>query len=212
MNSIEFSGADRAGLSASLVLPQTGRRGVAAIVLLPAIAGVNDYVGRVAQRLAAGGFAVAILDYFAREGRAPDVSTPAAIDVAVASLPDRRVIADACALVGALREHEAIDPERIGSLGFCIGGMYSLMLSAETSDLSASVNYYGSVRYATTSSQKPVSPFDRVKDIPGPVPRTFWHVRPADFRSRHRRARRRAEARLQVIRTFHLSRRAPRLR
>ena len=168
MNSIEFSGADRAVLSAPLVLPQTGRRGVAAIVLLPAIAGVNDYVGRVAQRLAAGGFAVAILDYFAREGRAPDVSTPAAIDVAVASLPDRRVIADAYALVGALREHEAIDPERIGSLGFCIGGMYSLMLSAETSDLSASVNYYGSVRYATTSSQKPVSPFDRVKDIQAP--------------------------------------------
>jgi carboxymethylenebutenolidase len=168
MNSIEFSGADRAALSALLVLPKTGARRAPGIVLLPAVAGVNDYVRRVAQRLAAGGFAAVVLDYFAREGTAPDVSTPAAIDIAVASLPDRRVIADACALVGALREHEAIDPERIGSLGFCIGGMYSLMLSAETSDLSASVNYYGSVRYATTSSRKPVSPLDRVKNIQAP--------------------------------------------
>ena len=168
MNSIEFSGTDRAALSAPLVLPKTGTRRAPGIVLLPAVAGVNDYARRVAQRLAAGGFAVAVLDYFAREGRAPDVSTPAAIDIAVASLPDRRVTADACALVGALREHEAIDPERIGSLSFCIGGMCWLMLSAETSDLSASVNYYGSVRYATTSSQKPVSPLDRVKNIQAP--------------------------------------------
>lgn len=168
MNSIQFSGADRAALSAPLVLPQTGRRGVAAIVLLPAIAGVNDYVRSVAYRLAADGFAVAILDYFAREGGAPDVSTPAAIDVAVNYLADRRVISDACGLVGALRKHEAIDPQRVGSLGFCIGGMYSLMLSAETSDLSASVDYYGSVRYSKTSSQKPMPPLDRVKDIQVP--------------------------------------------
>ncbi|MEH2561534.1 dienelactone hydrolase family protein [Bradyrhizobium sp. AZCC 2289] len=168
MNSIEFFGADRETLSAPLVLPKSGKPKVPGIVLLPAIAGMNDYVRSVAHRLSASGFAVAILDYFAREGRSPDVSSPAAIDVAVNSLPDHRVIADACGLVGALREHEAVDPERIGSLGFCIGGMYSLMLSAESPDLSASVDYYGLVRYAKPSDQKPVSPLDRAKDIQAP--------------------------------------------
>jgi dienelactone hydrolase len=169
MNSIDCFGADRAALSAPLILPQAGKPGVPGVVLLPAIAGMNDYVRRVAHRLSAGGFAVAILDYFARVGRSPDVSTLAAIDVAVNSLPDRCVIADACGLVSALREHEAIDPERIGSLGFCIGGMYSLMLSAETPDLSASVDYYGSVCYGKTSDLKPVSPLDRAKDIQAPL-------------------------------------------
>ena len=168
MDSIEFFGADRESLSAPLVLPKTGEAKVPGIVLLPAIAGMNDYVRRVAHRLSASGFAVTILDYFAREGRSPDVSAPAAIDVAVNSLPDRRVIADASGLVGVLREHDAIDPGRIGSLGFCIGGMYSLMLSAEVPDLSASVDYYGLVRYAKTSDQKPVSPLDRAKDIQTP--------------------------------------------
>jgi carboxymethylenebutenolidase len=125
-------------------------------------------VKRVAARLSASGFAVAILDYFAREGRCPDISTPAAIDVAVNLLPDDRVIADARGLIGALREHQAIDPERIGSLGFCIGGMYSLMLSAEAPNLSASVDYYGSVRFAKTSDREPVSPLDRARDIQAP--------------------------------------------
>ena len=168
MNSIEFFGAQRETLSAPLALPKAGKPRFPGIVLLPAIAGVNDYVKRVAGRLSASGFAVAILDYFAREGRCPDVSTPAAIDAAVISLPDDRVIADACGLIGALREHQAIDPERIGSLGFCIGGMYSLMLSAEAPNLSAAVDYYGSVRYAKTSDQKPVSPLDRARDIQAP--------------------------------------------
>jgi carboxymethylenebutenolidase len=168
MNSIEFFGAQRETLSAPLTLPEIGKPRFPSIVLLPAIAGVNDYVKRVAGRLSASGFAVSILDYFAREGRCPDVSTPAAIDVAVNSLPDDRVIADACGLLGALREHQAIDPERIGSLGFCIGGMYSLMLSAEAPNLTASVDYYGSVRYAKLSDQKPVSPLDRARDIRAP--------------------------------------------
>jgi len=137
-------------------------------VLLPAIAGVNDYVNRFAERLSAGGFAVAALDYFARESESPDISTSAAIDVAVNSLPDHRVIAYACGLIGALRKHNAIDPQRIGSLGFSVGGMYSLMLSTETPDLSAAVEYFGSVRYVKTSDQKPVSPLDRAKDIKAP--------------------------------------------
>jgi carboxymethylenebutenolidase len=165
MSRIEFYGADREALSAPLAVPKIGKPKAPGIVLLPAIAGVNDYVKLVAHRLSTSGFAVAILDYFAREGGPPDVSTPAAIDVAVNSLPDHRVLADACGLVDALREHETIDPERIGSLGFCIGGTYSLMLSAGTPDLSASVDYYG----AKTSDHKPVSPLDRARAIQAPL-------------------------------------------
>jgi carboxymethylenebutenolidase len=169
MNKIEFFGAGCEALFAPVALPKIGKTKAPGIVLLPAIAGMNDYVRRVAYRLSASDFAVAILDYFAREGRPPDISTPAAIDVAVNSFSDHRVLADACDLVGALREHEAINPERIGSLGFCIGGTYSLMLSAETANLSALVDYYGSFRYAKTADQKPVSPLDRAKAIQAPL-------------------------------------------
>ncbi len=212
MNSIEYFGAQRETLSAPLALPKTGKTKIPGIVLLPTTAGVNDYVKRVAGRLSASGFAVAILDYFAREGRCPDISTPAAIDVAVNSLPDDRVIADACGLIGALREHQAIDPERIGSLGFCIGGMYSLMLSAEAPNLSASVNYYGSVRYANISDQKPVSPLESCQGYPGSIACAFRYIRPVDFRCGHRGARGRTQARVEAVRTFHLQWGASRLR
>ena len=169
MNSIEFFGAGREALFAPVALPKILKAKAPGIVLLPAIAGMDDCLRRVAFRLSASGFAVATLDYFVREGSVPDVSTPAAIDVAVNSLSDHCVLADACGLVSALREYEAIDPQRIDSLGFCIGGMYSLMLSAETSNLSTSVDYYGSIRYAKTSGQKPVSPLDRARSIQAPT-------------------------------------------
>lgn len=169
MNKIDYFGADHQRLFASVVMPESGESRFPAVVLLPAIAGLNEYVQRVAHRLSASGFAVATLDYFVREGRSPDVSNPAAIDVAVNALPDRQVIGDARGLVVALRERERIDSDRIGSLGFCIGGMYSLMLSTEALKLAASVDYYGTVRYSKTSEEKPVSPLDRVKDIQSPL-------------------------------------------
>ena len=202
-SSIKFFGKDHDSLSAPLTLPKTGKPKVPGVVLLPAIAGMNDNVRCVAHRLSASGFAVAILDYFAREGRSPDVSTSTAIDVAVSSLPDDRVIADARGLVDALREHEAVDPKRIGSVGFCIGGMYSLMLSAEAINLSASVDYYGSVRYAKTSDRKPVSPLDRAKDIEAPL---LAHFGTFDrlISAAHRSARDRTQARVKAIQAFHL--------
>jgi carboxymethylenebutenolidase len=212
MNRIEFFDAGREALFAPVALPKILKAKAPGIVLLPAITGMNDYVRRVAYRLSASGFAVAILDYFAREDRPPDISTPAAIDVAVNSLSDHRVLADACGLVGVLREHEAIDPERIGSLGFCIGGAYSLMLTAETPDLSALVDYYGSVRYVKTSDQKPVSPLDRAKAIQAPLVAhfgTFDRLIPAaDIEALETELKRATKA----IRTFHLQRGAPRLR
>jgi len=155
-------------LSAHLARPAgTGR--LPAVLLLPAIAGVNPYILRVAERLAAQGYVVLPLDYYAREGQAPDVSTPEAIGVAVANLPDGRVLADASAAMTALRGHPSVDPNRIATLGFCIGGMYAYLSACEIDGLVGAVDYYGTVRYRSTSANKPRSPLDRAANLKAPL-------------------------------------------
>jgi carboxymethylenebutenolidase len=140
-----------------------------AILLLPAIAGVNEYMEGVARRLADLGYAVLLLDYYARTGHAPDVSTPEKIGAAVAALSDPEVLDDVAAAVAWLRERDDVDGARIASFGFCIGGMYAFLAACRDLGLAAAVDYYGAIRYAATGPKKPVSPIDCVPKLAAPL-------------------------------------------
>ncbi|MGD9921575.1 MAG: dienelactone hydrolase family protein [Pseudorhodoplanes sp.] len=161
-----FNGAERLS---SPFFPAESGDGAPAVLLFPAIAGINDYIVRVAQRLAVAGFSTLVLNYYAREGAAPDVSTPERIGAAVEALPDARVLSDARGAIGALRTRPDVDERRIATVGFCIGGTYSFLTGCETDDVAAAVDYYGSIRYAATSANKPVSPLDRAAALRVPL-------------------------------------------
>jgi dienelactone hydrolase len=140
-----------------------------AVLLLPAIAGVNEYMRGAAQRLAENGHRVVLLDYYCREGRAPEISTPEKIGQAVAALNDERVLSDARAACEYLRERPDVDPNRIATFGFCIGGVYAFLAACEANAIAAAVNYYGSIRYGAITANKPVSPIDRVPFLRAPL-------------------------------------------
>jgi dienelactone hydrolase len=139
-----------------------------AVVVLPAIAGVTPYIERVCERLAKQGFITLALDYFRGNG-APDLSAPPKIMAAVAALPDRQVMSDLQAAVVALSELDSVDTQRIGVVGFCIGGSYAVMAAAETDGIACSAGFYGLLRYANVSDEKPVAPLETTSGLRHPL-------------------------------------------
>ena len=148
------------GAAGYLAEPQDASNG-AAVVLTGAIAGINDYLIEVAEQLAADGYPTLVLDYYARnEGRPPDLSSPEKIMSAVRSLDDAQILADMSAATAWLRSNE-VGARRVASVGFCIGGTYSLLAAAaEIEGLSCAVAFYGMLRYPATWATKPESPLD----------------------------------------------------
>lgn len=160
--------SDPESVTGHLALPE-GVGPFPAVLLLPAIAGVNDYVKAVAQRLAAGGYLTLLLDYYSREGAAPDVSTPEKIGQAVANLPDPRVLSDIGSALRFLEGDTRAATGKIATWGFCIGGMYSFLAACEYDGVAAAVDYYGAIQYGQLSDNKPVSPLDRAPDLKAPL-------------------------------------------
>ena len=116
----------------------------AGIVLHPDIMGVRPLFDDMAQRLASHGFAVAVVEPFARHSE----SERAAADVAtrmgwVAGLDDDDQLGDLEAAANLLVVED--DITTVGVLGFCMGGMYALKAAA-TERFDRAVVFYGQLR------------------------------------------------------------------
>jgi dienelactone hydrolase len=95
----------------------------AAVIITPTIAGIDDYIQRVAYRLNEVGYAVVLIDYY-KEGRAPDLGTMPNILEAVAALSDTKVSCSVRSAKELLLERADIDGDRIATLGFVSAGPF----------------------------------------------------------------------------------------
>ena len=141
---------------------------VPSVLVTTAIGGINGYIERVIERLAGEGYAVLALDYYARTGEKPDLSTPEKVMAAVDALSDPQVLADMRAGADWLRGRSETS-DAVAALGFCIGGAYSLLASADNDDLACAISFYGMLRYPKITDRKPVSPLDGAASAKCPI-------------------------------------------
>lgn len=154
------------GGAARLVRPEAANP--PCVVLLPAIAGVNPYIERVQASLAEAGYAVAAVDYWARVGGPPDLSSPEMIMAAVGSVSDRQVGDDVISTCDALAADGGIDAGRRALVGFCIGGSLAMLAAANAPGFGCVTAFYGLLRYGELSADKPISPLDAASDLDTP--------------------------------------------
>ena len=128
-----------------LARPKTGGPFPAVLVYME-IFGVNPHIRDVVERVAREGFLALAPDYFHRSGPGveygyDDAGMAGGMKLLGALRADE-MIADAKAAIAWLRQRPDVRGDRIGAMGFCIGGHMTYLTACET-DVRAAASFYG---------------------------------------------------------------------
>lgn len=134
--------------------------------------GVDQFIQTICDRLAEAGYAAVAPKLFHRitDEMLADGSGP------VRHLKDLEIVADINATVDFLRNHPAIDGERIGVTGFCMGGRVAWLAAASNPHFKAVVPYYGGNLLVKWGSPEK-TPFELANQINCPI---LFHFGEAD--------------------------------
>ena len=102
--------------------------------------GLNDWVRAKADRFSRDGYVVLALDLYRGKTAGPN---PDLAHQLMRGMPEDRALRDLKAAFDYLASRDDVDPSRIGSIGWCMGGGYSLALAIEEPKLAACVVDYG---------------------------------------------------------------------
>jgi len=126
-----------------------------AVMVIHEIWGLVDHIKDVATRLAREGYVALAIDLFDRkivtkmeEGR--EIRQ---------TLTEEKTLGDLNGAFSYLKSVEYVNPKRIGSMGFCMGGGLSLQLACRNTELAAAVVFYG----------RNPTPIDLIKNIQCPI-------------------------------------------
>jgi carboxymethylenebutenolidase len=112
-----------------------------AVVLIQEWWGVVDQIKGVADRLAAEGFVVLVPDLY----HGAKASEPTDAEKLMMSLNMDRAAEDLRGAVAYLLQSEHVRGERVGCVGFCMGGGLAIHLASIEPAVAATVDYYGAI-------------------------------------------------------------------
>jgi len=134
----------------SLLYTPPGKGPFPAIVVIQEWWGLNDWVKEQASKLADQGYLALAVDLY----RGKVATTPEEAHELSRGLPHDRADRDLLAAADYLRSQKNVDPKRVGSIGWCMGGGYSLDLALNDPKLKATVINYGHLATDETSLRK----------------------------------------------------------
>jgi carboxymethylenebutenolidase len=121
-----------------LVTPD-GKGPFPGVVVIQEWWGLTDWVKDQARALAKQGYVALAVDLY--RGKATDKQEEA--HQLMMGLPQDRAVRDLQAGYAFLRSRPDVKKDRIGAVGWCMGGRYSLLLATVEPTLAADVAYYG---------------------------------------------------------------------
>jgi carboxymethylenebutenolidase len=134
-----------------------------AVVVIQHQGGVDDFMEEMTQRVASAGYAAAAPDLYHCDGPECKDDGP----TRRARLRDVNVIKDVNATVDFLMGHRSVEAERLGIIGFCMGGRVSYLMAAANPHFKAAVAYYGGNIMVPWGEG--LAPFDRTAEIHCPL-------------------------------------------
>lgn len=143
-NSLVLGVADGTQMHAYVARPQAGGP-APGIILFQEAFGVNQHIRNVAERLAQAGYVVVAPELFHRTAapglEIPYTDFPSALPHMQAITPEG-LTQDAQAAYDWLQSQDDVQKDKIGAIGFCLGGQVAFVANAKL-PLAAAVSYYG---------------------------------------------------------------------
>jgi len=140
---ISLIASDGFELEAYIAFPESDQP-FPAIILLQEAFGVNTHIRSIADRLCAEGFGVIAPDLFHRTAKRIEVAYTdiASVYPILEKITIDGLSNDLIACYTWLQQQENVNKDKIGSIGFCLGGRVSFLANAIL-PLAAGISYYG---------------------------------------------------------------------
>jgi carboxymethylenebutenolidase len=142
---LTFAGADGAHVNGYLARPADPEAAAVrrpGVIVIHEAMGLNEHIRDVVDRFANLGYAALGVDLYTREGGPPPMGDMQAMMKRLFAMSDATVLGDLQGAADYLgTRHDVSD--RIGCIGFCMGGRYTLLFACAGDRLSAAVDCWG---------------------------------------------------------------------
>jgi carboxymethylenebutenolidase len=122
-----------------LYAPANAKGKLPAIVVIQEWWGLNDWIKEQASKFADQGYVTLAIDLY----RGKVTSSADEAHELMRGLPEDRAVRDLKAAVAFLKSQKNVDPAKIGTVGWCMGGGYSLAAAIAEPTVKATVINYG---------------------------------------------------------------------
>jgi carboxymethylenebutenolidase len=167
-----FPGAGGEEVNGYLARPAEGGAHAAMIVIHEA-GGLGEHIRDVVNRFANLGYVTLGPDLYTREGGPPPTGDVPALMSRLFAMPDARVLGDLEGAAELLRSREEVGG-KVGCIGFCMGGRYTLLFASSSGSLAAAVDCWGgfvdaATHEARSTSERPTPPLELAEHVRCPV-------------------------------------------
>ena len=139
---LTFPGAAETPVNGYLALPAREQGPSPAMIVVHEAGGLGEHIRDVANRFANLGYATLAVDLYTREGGPPPMDDPQALMARLFAISDATALGDLEGAADFLRAHERANG-KVGCIGFCMGGRYTLLFACASDRLDAAVDCWG---------------------------------------------------------------------
>lgn len=147
--------------------PKSGTGPFPAIIVIHENTGLTDHIKDVTRRVAKEGYIGLGIDFLSRDGGTMAFNTPQDATAAINKVADEQMISDVNAAITYLTG-SGVGAPKVGLVGFCLGGRWTLVSAEKAKGLGAAVAYYGFPSGGTNATQT-VNPIKEAASLTCPL-------------------------------------------
>lgn len=140
------------------------------VIIIHEIFGLTDHIKDVARRFALKGMIAFAPDLFSGAAGLPeDRNNVEAMRAVWANIPDIQLLGDLQAVYRQAAKHPDCMADKVGTIGFCMGGAMAFMFACTSHQISWVADFYGRIFYPQLTDKKTKHPIDYAEELKCPA-------------------------------------------